>query len=352
MSTIFYSMCGEGLGHSARAISLIEYLPQHDFHVFTYEPDGYNFVKDLNLPNIKSIYKINGLKFVSRNGKINFLGTLIKSFEFIMKDFSKNKSFVLNLAKELKPDLFLVDWEPTIPRVAHELGIPCISVDSQHKFRFDKLHGFPIWLKAYSVLANILCRFMIPQVNHYILSTFQSDLIPRQKGLTLAQCFVRKAIADIPPSNDGFLLVYVRQPEVARKMLDCIFSSLGTKYPVVCYGVKLDNEYPHVTFKERSYMEFSNDLSRCKAIFTTAGIQLIGEARYYGKPSFVVPIPGQHEQFVNARYVDILRLGSSSTFQKLSPQNIVEFLDTYKDGIPFAENGIWDAIKVVDRYLK
>lgn len=351
MSTIFYTMCGEGLGHSARAISLIEYLPQHDFHIFTYG-DGYKFITDLNLPNVKGVYKIHGLEFVNKKEKISIIGTAMKTFSFLTKGFFKNKNFLYDMALEFKPDLFLVDWEPIGSRIANQLNIPCISVDSQHKFRFDKLIGFPLWLKMYSLLAYMACRLIVPKVDHYILSTFQSDLIPRYKGVTLAQCFVRKAIADIQPTDKNFLLVYVRQPEIARKLLDCIFASGMTVCPVVCYGVHLENEYPHVIFKKRSYIEFSNDLSRCKAVFTTGGIQLIGEARYYGKPSFVVPIPGQYEQEVNVRYVNILRLGTSSNFKDLSPQKITEFLNNYKDGIPFAENGVFDAIKVIDHFLK
>jgi UDP:flavonoid glycosyltransferase YjiC (YdhE family) len=55
--------------------------------------------------------------------------------------------------------------------------------------------------------------------------------------------------------------------------------------------------------------EFIADLASCKAVISSRGQQLIGEARYFGKPPLVVRMPKQHEQEINARYTKKEGLG-------------------------------------------
>jgi uncharacterized protein (TIGR00661 family) len=351
MGIIFYNTCGEGLGHSARAASLIEYLPQHDFYIFTYS-DGFAFMNSLNLPNVKQVFEIEGVKFAQNKSSVSTLGTIKNATKYMCGGLQRNLKFMQKKVDELKPDLILVDWEPTAPRIAAKNGITCISIDSQHKFRFSKLDDFPIGLRIYSSLVSLFSRVMIPNVKHYVLSTFQSDLIEKREKLTLSQCFIRKEIVDFPRGQDDCLLVYIRHEDIARKVLRCIIDSKTQCEKIVCYGVHLEGEFPSVEFKERSFSGFSHDLARCKAVFTTAGIQLIGEARYFGKPSFVVPLPGQQEQSVNARYVEIMKLGTSSTFKTLSPEKVIDFMNVYTNGIPFCENGVFEAVNVINNYLE
>jgi len=349
MSTIFYGMCGEGLGHCGRSLALIENLPQHQFVVFTYA-DACKYLQNLQIPNAQ-VVEINGLEFDEKNGRVQTLGTIKKALKFVWSGFSKNKKQVRELAAQMKPDLFLTDWEPTSPRMAAELDVPCVSIDSQHKFRFYAAGDLPLGLKAYSYATGLFCRMMVPKADHHIIATFQSDLIERKKGITLSQSLIRKQFADLPRVPGEHLLVYVRQEEIARKILDSILASDTPVCPIICYGVHLDSEYPQVTFKDLSYSGFALDLAHCKAVFSTAGTQLIGESRYYGKPICVVPIPAQHEQSINANHVNLLRLGVGVKMKEMGPQTVNQFLDTFGEGIPFSENGVNDAVKVVEHYL-
>lgn len=50
MKTIFYSVCGEGLGHCSRALVLIKNMPDYRFFLFA-SGDGVNLAKKMNLPN-------------------------------------------------------------------------------------------------------------------------------------------------------------------------------------------------------------------------------------------------------------------------------------------------------------
>ncbi len=41
-------------------------------------------------------------------------------------------------------------------------------------------------------------------------------------------------------------------------------------------------------------------MSHCKGLVSTAGFESICEAKYLGKPVFMVPVEGNYEQFCNA----------------------------------------------------
>lgn len=341
MSVIFYGMCGEGLGHCSRAIALIEHMPEHEFHIFTYG-DAYDFLSKINFPNLNLI---NGLKFETKNDQIQIIPTLKNAIKFCTKGIFENKKIIQNHIDKLKPHLFITDWEPTIPRIANQYSI---SIDSQHIFKFDDLEGFPLPLRVYRQFAKLFCKLMIPKVNHYILSTYQVDMIERRKGVSLCQCFVRKQITQIKNENKNHILVYIRQENILIKVLNYLKKH---KHPVICYGYDLKEQFPEVQFKSKDYIGFANDLATCHAVFSTAGIQLVGEARFFGKPSFVIPIEKQTEQSVNALFVDLLNLGSSSSYKLLSQDKVDSFLEKYKNGIVPCDNGVFEAAEIINEIL-
>lgn len=343
---IFYSMCGEGLGHCARSIALMEKMPEYNFHVFTYG-EAYQFLLK-NTPSNVELYQIQGLNFVENQGQINIFATIVDCLKFYFGgQLNENIQLIQSKAQELKPILFLFDWEPTLSRVGRLLGIPSISIDSQHKFRFGDMHGCPLPLKIYGWLTGIFAGWMIPHADHYVISTYQSALLEKQPNITLAQCFIRKEIENIEPSHGNHLLVYIRQKEIAHKLLSCLPSG----FKVICYGVDLSEAFPWVQFKEKSYLEFVNDLASCKAVFSTAGIQLVGEAAFYGKPSFVVPIPGQYEQLINGYDADRLMLGRFIELKNLNRETVIGFLKFYGEGIPNLCNGVQEAVNVISNYI-
>ena len=110
--------------------------------------------------------------------------------------------------------------------------------------------------------------------------------------------------------------------ELGRRM-----SVVASKVPkrFVAYGfegVAADN----IEYKPTSYDGFAQDLASCQAVLSTAGQQLMGEARYFGKPLLVVPIPRQYEQEINARYARLLRTGDFCPIEHLTRDRLQSFL--------------------------
>jgi len=345
MSLIFYSLCGEGLGHCSRAMALIEHMPQHRFVLFTYG-EAFDYFSKTGLPNV-SLVLIEGVRFVEKEGKVDLWPTMKGATKFVLTQLKKNVELMTLYGRWLEPELFLTDWEPTAARVARNLNKPCVSIDSQHKFRFSKMTGFSWFLKAYAVGVMLGCKFMVPKAAHYLVSTFQAEIIPGTEKVTPCKGFFRKEFERLQPSDEGHVVVYCRQKEILQKLLPAI----GTDRPIFVYGVDHFGDYPNVTFKPKGYEPFVKDVATSHAVFSTAGVQLIGECRFFGKPIFVIPLPNQYEQYVNGRYVDILGLGASCLLENLTAQKVTDFLHKYRDGLKVAENGVHKAVEILEEYL-
>jgi uncharacterized protein (TIGR00661 family) len=82
----------------------------------------------------------------------------------------------------------------------------------------------------------------------------------------------------------------------------------------------------NIKYKQTSYEGFAADLASARCVVCSAGQQLIGESRYFGKRLLVVPMPNQHEQEINARYVRREGIGDFSSISDLSGGRIGEAL--------------------------
>lgn len=96
---------------------------------------------------------------------------------------------------------------------------------------------------------------------------------------------------------------------------------------------------PNINYKNTSSDAFINDLAACRGVLSTAGQQLIGEARYFGKPLLVVPMPGQHEQEINARYARLEGLGDYSPIDRLTSALIQQTFNQPR-AVPRPGNGV------------
>ena len=83
---------------------------------------------------------------------------------------------------------------------------------------------------------------------------------------------------------------------------------------------------PNIEYKRASYDQFAADLASSRAVVALAGQQLISEARYFGKPLLVVPMPNQHEQAINAHYARREGFGDFVTIDRLTSDHIQQVL--------------------------
>lgn len=313
---IFYGICGEGMGHAGRSLALIERLVSlgHDVRVFTFA-DALRLLHSAGHAPVP----ITGLQFhITPQGGVD----TIRSLRNLATYFSRrgqSLDLIRQLALAERPDLFITDFEPLTAHAAASLRIECVSIDNQHRFCHPLGAEFPAFLRFYSRMAGLFVKHWIKRPRQCIVAVFHR--CPASRHYRNVEVLLRRQVASLQPSEGEHVVLYGRG-ELGRRIARAA-SAAGGHY--VAYGFESE-PLANVEYKRTSNQQFLADLASCKAVISSGGQQLIGEARYFGKPVLVVPMPKQHEQEINARYAKQERLGDHCPVNELSSERIRRFV--------------------------
>lgn len=120
------------------------------------------------------------------------------------------------------------------------------------------------------------------------------------------------------------------------------------------YGSDRRGHEGPLTFLPLSNLPFLEDLASCRAVISTAGNQLIGEAMFLGKPVCVMP-EACAEQRLNAAAVERMGIGMQVSTSRFSDQCMRTFLDRHDH---YASNlsrhvcdGLEQSLEAIERFL-
>jgi uncharacterized protein (TIGR00661 family) len=333
---IFYGICGEGFGHSGRSLALIERLTAlgHAVTIFTFGPAAKMLAGAGYEPRT-----IAGLHFAeSRDGGVHALATG-RNFARYLCERRQSLHAIREQAVVERPDLFITDFEPLTALAAAELSIPCVSVDSQHRFCHPLGYEFPWRLRMYGRLAGGFVSRWINSPRQAIVAVFHRCMAsgPIQR----VDAFLRQRITRLEPNDGDSILLYARG-ELGRRMV-AVASTVPARF--IAYGC-VEVSAPNIDFRPSNYDTFAADLAACRAVLCAGGQQLIGEARFFGKPLLVVPIPRQHEQEINARYAEFEGIGEYCPIGELSRERVDTFLRRHFS-FPRSVNGVDQALQLM-----
>ena len=317
---ILYGVCGEGRGHAGRSFALAQRLLSlgHQIDVFTFD-QGYDLFLLSGFPE-KNLHRIPGLGFKETERGISPTGTIgnyLKSYKPRKETIKK----IIGLYSSDKPDLVITDFEPLLAKVARKLDVPLITVDNQHKFLTPLKEGFGYTSNLHNALLGVFVKWFIGKADHHIITTFHK--CRHLKGITRVDTMLRDEFANQTPVSGDHILVYLHH-SVANKVLP-ILKDIKEKFLV--YGVTGASS-DNIEFKKTSYEEFVKDLATCKAVICSAGNQLLGESKYFGKKVLAIPIPKQEEQILNSKYIELENMGVACNARKLTLKIIEDFLAT------------------------
>ena len=179
----------------------------------------------------------------------------------------------------------MTDFEPLSGIYARSAHVPLVCVDNIHMIDRCR-HDDEITAGAHEDfrIARAVTRAMVPTAGDYVITTFFEP--PLLKGRTvLVPPIVRPAIVAAQPERGEHLLVYSGgSDELIDALREC-----GA--PSRVYG-------------PRSVDGFLEDLVSARGVITGGGFSLLSEAVYLGKPMLSIPLRGQFEQLMNARYLE------------------------------------------------
>ncbi|OFX36034.1 MAG: hypothetical protein A2X08_08245 [Bacteroidetes bacterium GWA2_32_17] len=316
---ILYGVPGEGMGHATRSKVIITHLLEnHDVRIVS-SNRAFEFLNK-QFPN--RVYEIKGLNFVYKDGGIEKLKTLQSILKKSPHDLFENITTYKKIHKEFIPDIVITDFETSAYLYGKFLKVPIIDVDNIQVLSRCKLDiKIPSEEKFNYNLAKTICKYRVPDCNHYLLSTFFDSKIIKENTEFIPP-ILRNEIINAKTVYQNHILVY--QTSSSQQNLTKILNEVENEKFLV-YGFNIDEVKGNCILKKFSEDGFINDLATSNAVITNGGYSLISEAVYLKKPVCSFPIKNQFEQFMNAAYIEKLSYGKHLT--EFNSKGISEFLD-------------------------
>ncbi len=354
MSTIFYSVMGEGRGHAARARAMIEHLrDRHRIVLFTSHDAlaflSQQYAKD---PDI-AIHEIPGLKFHYSGDQLDNGKTLREGLAFWAMASHYARQLDEHFDRE-KPDLLVCDFEPLAPRAARHHGVPVLSLDHQHFMSTYDLSSLPTRLQRWAgSMSWSIWAFDIGEKKTVVSAFYKPPLRTGQEDVVQVGPLLRPALCERTPEVGPHLLSYLRRA-TPPGVVDLLAEQ---PLPVKLYGLGQQEPRGSVTFCKINEATFLDDLASCDAVIAAAGNQLLGEALHFGKPFFALPEYNHHEQCINACFLEQLGGGAQQYVEQVTSEEIAGFLEyreTYRQNLADSEetyDGTADAAAAIEAML-
>jgi uncharacterized protein (TIGR00661 family) len=253
-----------------------------------------------------------GLTMAYSDNEVRRWQTLARNLTGAVSGWPQNVREYFRIAEAFAPDAVVSDFESFAWLFGRRHRLPVISVDNiqmidrcRHDERITAGH------QADFELARALVRWKLPGCRHYVVTTFFEPPVRRSRT-TLVPSLLRPevlAAAAAPAEPGGHLLVY--QTAEGNEGLPAALAATGLDCRV--YGFRRDLTADlrdgRLLYRPFDELGFIDDLRTALGVLTGGGYTLMSECVHLGVPVLSVPLDGQFEQVLNARYLERLGYG-------------------------------------------
>jgi uncharacterized protein (TIGR00661 family) len=294
---VLYGVNGEGLGHATRSDVVIgELLADHDVRVMA-SGAAFRYLHG-RLGHVSEIF---GPSFAMEQGEIRRWASVTHTLAAARRELPGSVRRWLGVVRDWRPDVVVTDFEPLSGIYARWSHTPLVCVDNIHMIDRCR-HDAEILRDAREDfdLARAVTRAMVPTAGDYLITTFFRPPLLKRRTV-LVPPIVRSAIVAAQPVRGEHLVVYSGGSEA---LIDAL---RGCDVPARVYGMRDGPEVGTadgpIEFRPRSIDGFLQDLVTARGVVTGGGFSLLSEAVYLRKPILSIPLHGQFEQLMNARYL-------------------------------------------------
>jgi len=317
---IAWGVMGYGRGHATRVKSVLPGLMEHhDVTVFA-GGDAYPVLAPLvpivRIPTLGYVY--------GPRGDISVVGTFARNAAG-MSDLLLGGHGFDSTVREFRArgiDVVISDSEAWTHRAAQRLGLPRISFDHIGVIAWCRPH-FPaeLWLRGQR--DGWVYRELMGRPQRTLITSFYPAR-PLHPGTQLIGPVLRDELRAVEPAVGDYLLAYFnRGRHQYTASLDLALRRLDAR--VVIYGTPYRGRIDNLEFRPPGNAEFIHDLAGCRAVLSTAGNQLIGEAIHFRKPILALP-ENVFEQQLNAHMVVQMGIGQRARLSTLTVGDVEDFL--------------------------
>jgi UDP:flavonoid glycosyltransferase YjiC (YdhE family) len=333
---ILFLVNGLGLGNSTRCHAVIQRLLDHDAEIQVVT-SGNGLWYFQSVPGIARLHQVDSLYYGVKDGRISIVRTLtaITDFAAILR---RNARKVGRILSEWRPDVVVSDSVYTF-RPFKRAGIPFVALNNA-----DVVH------QSYRMFADrprsVRAQFWCVEEPDYVFHRMIPDLVI-SPSLDPSLAEVGGNVSRVGPIvRRGF------SPAAARSPVNCVLVMLsGSRFgsPVIFNRIDWPFEIEVVgrpvppNWDGSGRIRFHGKLIDNRALVEKAdlvvvngGFSAVSESFSMRKPLVVIPVPNHAEQWINARTIEHLEVGTSAQEADLesalasAAQQVERFHDGYR----------------------
>jgi uncharacterized protein (TIGR00661 family) len=318
---ILYGVAGEGMGHATRSHAfLADLVGDHDVLVVA-SGRAHDYLAQ-HFPEVREIL---GFSLAYEDNAIRRWETVAQNLRGAVSGWPAQVRSFYQVARDFEPDVVVSDFEAFVLTVARRERVPAISVDNimmLDRCRHDEgiVGGDTLDFE----LARQIARTKAPGLHWAIVPTFFRPPL-RRAATTLVAPVLREAVLAAVAEQGEHLLVY----QTAAGSESLVQALHETGLPCRLYGVRRDLTEDlrdgELVYRPFSETVFLDDLRTARGVIAGGGFSLLSECVYLHKPALSIPVAGQFEQTLNARYLE--RLGYGEFARAPSPEAVTTFLE-------------------------
>ena len=319
---LLYGVVGDGMGHATRSRVVIGHLLGHGHAVHVVASDrAFGFLRDAfeGRPGFEAT-EIAGLRMIYRDNKVRKGATAAVTLFEAPRSIRRNRDAWMRITAGKVPDAVITDFDSFAALLGRHFGIPVISIDNNHAI--DRLRHPRGMLRGALVdfaIAKAVVQARYPHAYHYLVASFFFPP-PSKLGTTLVPPILRPEILAARREPGRHVLVY--QTASTNRGLVPALRKLPHEFRV--YGMGRDGTEGNVTLRAFSEKGFVDDLRTARAVVAGGGFSLLSEAVHLRVPVLSIPLRGQFEQELNARWIE--RLGYGERAREITPEAVEAFL--------------------------
>ena len=312
---ILFLINGLGMGNSTRCHAVMQPLAErgHRIHVLT-SGNGLKYFE--RQPEVTSLHEMAAFFYSKRKGRISGWQTLLAGRQLLRLARSK-RTQLEKLLLQLKPEVAVTDSEYAIGPL-RRAGVPIAALNNSEVVVSE-------YLRWPDNPRSVRSQFWFIEFPDYLFHRRFCDLVlspsphpgqPRHPKFRRVGLIVRRAVrAAAQTASPTYPL--------PREIRNVVFMLSGS---IFASAIPLDTfeqpfhidvvgregvSTPRVTYHGR-LMDNLPLLTKADALVINGGYSAVSEALALNKPTFVLPVAGHAEQYVNARLVAELGRGYSA----------------------------------------
>ncbi|MEZ0311518.1 MAG: MJ1255/VC2487 family glycosyltransferase [Myxococcota bacterium] len=348
---LLYGVVGEGMGHAIRSRVILSYLLKqgHELEIM-----ASGRACDFLGKHFSGVNRIHGFHIIYDENRVRLRRTIASNVVKGIAAIPTQIAAYFGLIDDFKPEGVISDFESWTYWYAKTKRLPILSIDNMQvlnrcKHPKEVIAGHE---KDFE-LARAFVKSKLPFCDHYIVSSFFQPPLARKKT-TLVPPILRDEILAAKPKRGEHLLVY----QTAEGNDALVATLKQTKLPCKIYGmrrsIQKDEQDENLTYRPFSEQAFVDDVAGARGVIAGGGFTLMGECVYLRKPMLSVPVGGQFEQVLNARWLEKLGYGRFAPSLE-DPGAIHEFvagLDAHEQALQsYRQDGNKAVFAAVDEQL-